>query len=265
MTARPSVLQRMRPEVGVAGFSHRDSTIEFYTTVNALLHPGATVLDIGAGRGAFLDDESAYRRDLRLFKGRVAEVIGVDTDPAVASNAALDRHYVTPVGDPLPLPDESVDIVVSDWTFEHVTNPEAFAKELKRVLKPGGWICARTPNKWGLTGVGARLVPNRIHALLLRWLSPRRQEKDVFPVAYKLNTQRAIRGWFPPPDFHDFSYFENGDPSYYGGSEVVWRATEMFFRLTPRRFAAKYFIFLQKKAAGASSTDAAPQFGRAST
>jgi SAM-dependent methyltransferase len=255
MSERPTVLQRMRPEVGVAGFSHRDSAIEFYTTVNALLHPQATVLDIGAGRGAFLDDKSAYRRDLRLFKGRVAEVIGVDPDPVVASNPALDCHHVVPVGAPLPLEDESVDIVVSDWTFEHVTDPEAFTRELKRVLKPGGWICARTPNKWGLTGIGARLVPNRIHSLLLRWLSPRRQEKDVFPVAYKLNTQRAIRESFPAPDFDDFSYFENGDPSYRGGSELLWRATEVFFRLTPRRFGAKYFIFLQK-AAEPSAADA---------
>jgi SAM-dependent methyltransferase len=243
----------VRPEVGVGGFSHRDSTIEFYTLVNALVHPQATVLDVGAGRGAFLDDKSAYRRELRLLKGRVAEVIGIDRDPVVASNASLDRHFVVADEGPIPLADESVDIIVSDWTFEHVADPELFARELKRVLKVEGWICARTPNKWGLTGLGSRLLPNRIHPLLLKRLLPGRLGKDVFPVQYKLNTERAIREHFPSSDFLNCGFFENGDPSYHAGSEIVWTATEILFRLTPRRFAAKYFIFLQKRAGSAAA------------
>jgi SAM-dependent methyltransferase len=240
------VLERMRPEVGVGGFSHRDSAVDFYTLVNALVGPESTVVDFGAGRGAFLNDQSAYRRSLRLFKGRVAEVIGIDVDPVVATNPALDRHYVISPESPLPLADESVDVIISDWTFEHVTRPDHFAAELKRVLKKGGWICARTPNKWGLTGIASRSIPDGAHPLLLKRLSPRRLKKDVFPVAYKLNTSRAIRDHFPPSDFRDYSYLENGDPSYFGESAALWKATETLFRLLPNRLAAKYFIFLQK-------------------
>jgi SAM-dependent methyltransferase len=245
VSGRRSLLRRVRPEVGVGGFSHRDSAVEFYTLVNAVLHSEATVLDVGAGRGAFLEDRSSYRRDLRLLKGRVAEVIGIDRDPVVATNASLDRHFVVD-DDRIPLADESVDVIVSDWTFEHVSDPRRFADELDRVLKPDGWICARTPNKWGLTGIGARLFPDRVHSLLLKRLLPGRQEKDVFPVQYKLNTRGAIREYFPSPRFVDCSYLENGDPSYHAESEMVWRATEILFRLTPRSLAAKFFIFLQK-------------------
>jgi SAM-dependent methyltransferase len=246
MSAGQPLLPRVRPEVGVGGFSHRDSAIQFYTLVNAVVHPQATVLDVGAGRGAFLEDKSAYRRELRLLKGRVAEVIGIDRDPVVASNASLDRHFVLAEEGPIPLADESVDVIVSDWTFEHVADPESFAGELKRVLKVEGWICARTPNKWGLTGIGSRLLPDGSHSVLLKRLLPGRQEKDVFPVQYKLNTEAAIREYFPGPDFRDCSFFDNGDPSYHAGSEIVWKATEILYRLTPSRFAAKYFIFLQK-------------------
>ena len=46
-----SLVERMRPEVAAGGFPRDDSTIYFFTRVNALLEPHMTVLDFGAGRG----------------------------------------------------------------------------------------------------------------------------------------------------------------------------------------------------------------------
>ena len=43
-----------------------------------------------------------------------------------------------------PLDDASVDLAVSDFVLEHVTEPEAFVAELARVLRPGGMYIART-------------------------------------------------------------------------------------------------------------------------
>lgn len=247
MSQPNSVLQRMRPEVGAGGFSHRNSTVQFYSRINALLGPEMVVLDVGAGRGQFLEDTCAYRRSLKLFRGRVKEVIGLDVDPAISENKALDRHYVIAPEEKFPLEDDSVDIVVSDWTFEHVAAPAHFCQELHRIIKKGGWICARTPNKWGLTAIAARLIPGTLHAALLRRLEPRRKEHDSFPVVYSLNTRPAIRKYFPPSQWVDCSYYDNGDPQYYGNSALIWRATDILFRLAPERFSANYFIFLQKR------------------
>src|SRR5690606_34252882 len=108
-----------------------------------------------------------------------------DIDDAIRSNPGLDEALVLEPGAKLPLPPESVDLVVSDATFEHITDPELYMPELDRVLKPGGWICARTPGRWGYIGLGATMVPNRWHVRLLRYLQPHRKEIDVFPTAYK--------------------------------------------------------------------------------
>ena len=54
------------------------------------------------------------------------------------TNEALDRAFViTPDGE-LPIPDQSIDVVVSDFVFEHIQDPARAARELDRVLKPGG-------------------------------------------------------------------------------------------------------------------------------
>jgi len=97
------------------------------------------VLDFGAVRGAKQsEDLVSYRRGLSSLKGRVRELIGVDVDPVVMTNEALDRAFViTPDGE-LPIPDQSIDVVVSDFVFEHIQDPARAARELDRVLKPGG-------------------------------------------------------------------------------------------------------------------------------
>jgi len=48
-----------------------------------------------------------------------------------------------------PLPDESVDGVWAGQSLEHVTLAEArqTVREVRRVLKPGGWFCLDTPNR----------------------------------------------------------------------------------------------------------------------
>lgn len=56
---------------------------------------------------------------------------------------ATERRELPPTllrvaGEKLPLPDESVDAVISNNVFEHVANVPAVVKEMRRVLKPGG-------------------------------------------------------------------------------------------------------------------------------
>jgi len=138
------------PETAAGGYSRVDGTVEFYGRVNALLQPHMTVLDFGAGRGAGIQDDLVpYRRSLRTLKGKCKRVIGVDVDDAVVGNPGLDESYVIEPGGRIPLENESVELIVSDATFEHITDPSPVTKELDRVLKPGGWLCARTPNRWG--------------------------------------------------------------------------------------------------------------------
>ncbi|CAN5210310.1 hypothetical protein BH09PSE1_BH09PSE1_07460 [soil metagenome] len=104
---------------------------------------GLRVLDIasGEGYGSAMLAESA------------ASVDGVDIDAtAVASANARYRRpdrlrfHVGSVEN-IPFEEDTFDVVVSFETIEHIEDPQALLKEVKRVLKPGGFAIISTPNK----------------------------------------------------------------------------------------------------------------------
>lgn len=247
------------PEKHAGGFSRQNTTVHFYTRVNALLHPDMTVLDFGAGRGVGVVEEMRpFVRDLRDLRGKVRRVIGIDVDPVVTTNPTLDEAHILPADagmhPRLPLGDHSVDLILADWTFEHIADPAALAKEFTRVLRPGGWVCARTPNRWGYIGLAARLVPNALHTALLRYLQPTRKEQDVFPVHYRLNSRQAIRRYFPPTAWTDCSYNVDSDPAYAANSIVLWRLFRALSTITPGSCLPVKFVLLRRTADGPLAT-----------
>jgi SAM-dependent methyltransferase len=241
-----SLPSRFYPEIAAGGYSRVDGSIELYTRIRALLEPDMQVLDFGAGRGRAVDP-NVFRRQLANLRGACAKVVGVDIDPAVRENPGLDEAVVIEPGRPLPFPDSTFDLVVSDHVFEHVDDPVAVAAELDRVLRPGGWICARTPNRNGYIAWGARLVPNGLHSRVLHRLQPGRQSVDVFPTRYLLNTRVALRRHFPPERYRHCAYGFNTEPAYTGRSTPLWILLWAWLRIAPEALCATWFVFLQKQ------------------
>lgn len=245
------------PEARFGGFGRADGMIEFYTRVAALLRPSDRVLDYGAGRGAQIaEDPIPYRRGLKILKGRCARLDGCDVDDAVLGNPYLDAAALIEPGAPLPYPDATFDLIYSNWVFEHVDDPAGAAAELLRVLKPGGHICAVTPNKWGYIALASRLAGNRRHVALLRRIQPNRKEFDVFPTHYRLNTARAVRRHFGGVA-ETVAYAVPGEPAYHFGSAAVYRAFTWLHALTPAALQPVLLIFIRKH--GGSPTPGAAE------
>src|SRR5690349_4236716 len=189
----------MYPEVAAGGFTRHDGFVDFYVRVGALISDETRVLDFGAGRGEWADGRlSDFHRKIRDFRPVAKEVVGIDVDPVVLENETLDSAYVITPGQPLPFEPASFDLVVADHVLEHVAREDAPAivRDLERIIAPGGWFAARTPNKWGMIGIGARAVPNRMHVSVLRGLQPGRLAEDVFPTRYAMNTRKHLRRLF---------------------------------------------------------------------
>jgi SAM-dependent methyltransferase len=247
MSSRP-IIERFYPEARFGGFTRDDGGIEFYSRIAALIEPGFRVLDYGAGRGAQIaEDSSPFRRALKTLKGRVAHVAGCDLDPAVLDNPYLDSADVFDPALPLPYPDASFDLIYSSWVFEHVADPAMVAAELMRVLKPGGYLCAVTPNKLGYIALASRLAGNGRHVHLLRRIQPDRKAQDVFPAFYRLNTRGTIARHFRPHG-EVAVYALSSEPSYYFGSAALFWIFKLIHKLTPAALHTALFVFVRKGA-----------------
>jgi SAM-dependent methyltransferase len=243
---------RFNPAARMAGgYLPLDGTVEFYGRVCALLKPTDVVLNLGAGRGAwYFEDESEYRRSLQDLKPRVKYVSGADIDPVVLTNPTSHENLLIRDGR-IPLPDHSVDLVVADYVFEHIENPAAVCAEISRLLRPGGYLCARTPHKYHAICIAARLIRNRSHAHVLSVAQPHRTSADVFPTVYRLNTIRDIRRHFGA--FDDHSYLYAAEPQYYFGRKYMYYALRCLRPVLPGVLAASIFVFLKKRQPASSA------------
>jgi len=235
------------PEVGAGGFTRYDGSIQFYGRVNSLLAPGMQVLDLGAGRGCQFEGASPFRTSLATLRGKVAKVTGVDVDDAVLDNPELDEALVYD-GKRLPFADASFDLVLSDWVLEHIHEPQLFAGEVERVLKPGGWFCARTPNALSYVAFASRLVPNRLHAKVLSVIQKgSRKAEDVFPAAYKLNSLQSVRRHFPNARWNNYSYTYSPEPAYHFNKPLIIRLMAIAQYLKKPLAEENLLVFVQKK------------------
>jgi ubiquinone/menaquinone biosynthesis C-methylase UbiE len=107
------------------------------------LEPGASMLDVGCGPGTITVD----------FAKRVAPgvVIGLDAAPEIIDKArafahdAGARNVEFTVGDAYALdyPDDEFDIVHTHQTLQHVADPVAVLREMRRVVRHEGVVAAR--------------------------------------------------------------------------------------------------------------------------
>lgn len=100
--------------------------------------PKGRILDVPAGCGAFTNEL------LKLGYDDI-DCLDIASDPFVVRDPGV-RFRQHDVVNPLPFPDACFDYVFSIEGIEHFENPWTFAKELCRVLKPGGRLYLSTPN-----------------------------------------------------------------------------------------------------------------------
>ena len=101
------------------------------------------VLDIACGEGY----GSAYLSNF------ASSVVGVDVDKLSVNHASAKYAHLKNIEfrlgsvDAIPLADDSVDVVVSFETIEHVSCHQEMLAEIKRVLKDDGVLIISTPDK----------------------------------------------------------------------------------------------------------------------
>ncbi|MEH3143192.1 MAG: class I SAM-dependent methyltransferase [Mycobacterium kyogaense] len=143
-TGAPMALtgERTVPDIAEENYWFRRHEIVYRDLVARLADrfSDADVLEAGCGEG--------YGAD--LIAGVARRVIGLDYDEYAVAHVRsryprVDMRHGNLAE--LPLPDESVDIVVNFQVIEHLWDQGQFVAECRRVLRPGGLLLMSTPNR----------------------------------------------------------------------------------------------------------------------
>jgi ubiquinone/menaquinone biosynthesis C-methylase UbiE len=117
-----------------------------------------SVLELGCGHGVVLD----------YVYNPTNTYTGIDINPnsvEIAKKRNEGRENVTlRAGDVMKVdcPDNTADIVICTEVLEHLPDPEATLKEIRRVLKPGGIFVSTVPFEWFLVLIRTLILPVRL-------------------------------------------------------------------------------------------------------
>jgi ubiquinone/menaquinone biosynthesis C-methylase UbiE len=124
--------------------SHRWRTAENSAAyLLPVLAPGQQLLDVGCGPGTItIDLAMCVLPGLVVGLDRSERVIEVARDAALEAGAA---NVSFDVGDvyTLPYEDASFDVVHAHQVLQHLSDPVAALREMKRVTRPGGVVAVR--------------------------------------------------------------------------------------------------------------------------
>jgi len=182
------------------------STPEDYyqASIVSILKKNDKWLDIGSGRDIF----PSNKRLAKILTCRAKETVGVDPSPNVNENELLDRAYL---GFTDKVEEEKYyNLITLRMVAEHVVDPDELVRQIERVSASGAHVIIYTIFKWSPISLITKFTPFWAHH------APKRffwgvDERDTFPVEYKMNTKTELQNVFSKRNFLnvDFMYLDD--------------------------------------------------------
>lgn len=192
--------------------------------------------------------------DLGCGKNELAHELGANCRLACGLDAVAHKElrreaYPFIRGDVgrLPLREGRVDLLSSNMLLEHLKNPPGALREMRRALKPGGWIILRTPNEYHPLNLILRLVPESRKARLIERVYGI-SAQDVFPTLYRANSMGRLRRLCREAGFDDVEVWAVEDVhTAYGFFFWLSLAYYLVVRMEPFALVRTNFVVLARK------------------
>jgi SAM-dependent methyltransferase len=206
---------------------------DFYeATVAKLVEEGCTWIDVGCGRDIFPDN----RHLARVLAHRSGTLIGVDPDDRLDENPFVHQRVKCTIDDFHT--DLTCDLVTLRMVAEHISDPRAAIASLARITRPGGKVVVYTVNRWAPVSILARIIPFGLHHPIKRLLW-NTEERDTFPVVYRMNTRKRLARLFEVGGFTEL-YVDRLDDCRTSGRFRILHSLELMFRRLFRALGLRY-------------------------
>jgi ubiquinone/menaquinone biosynthesis C-methylase UbiE len=170
----------------------RNSQYLYKEILESSISPGSKWLELGCGHQILPAWMHSSREIERALIAKAQLTVGLDrTLGGIKQHPTISSRVVGDTEKP-PFADGCFDIVTANMVMEHVEDPKTALREVHRLLRAGGVFVFHTTNIHNYKFALASLIPQRLKNKLIEVLEGR-QEDDVFPTVYKINTPKAIK------------------------------------------------------------------------
>ena len=161
----------------------------YESLISRLVTTSTVWLDIGGGRDLLPTNPELAT----MLASRCRLLVGVDPSDNIQDNHFVHQRAQTTI-DGFQT-DRRFDLITMRMVAEHITDPIRAAGSIAGLLSTHGRVVIYTVNKWSAVTMTSWLVPFCLHHRIksLLWGS---EERDTFPVAYKMNTRGTLRKLF---------------------------------------------------------------------
>jgi SAM-dependent methyltransferase len=184
-------------DTDIRPISHTSTNDKVFSLVLPHLRQGARIVDVGAGEGYF---SKMVGDRLQTERGLAPDSVlaACDLFPEFFRYSGVRCDPINPDGT-LPYADASFDVACSLEVIEHIKDQFAFARELHRIVKPGGIAIVSTPNVLNLNSRVRYLHSGftvLFDPLLLSSDDPRHTAGHINPVPYYYLAYQLRRAGF---------------------------------------------------------------------
>jgi ubiquinone/menaquinone biosynthesis C-methylase UbiE len=181
----------------------------YEAVVRKLVDSGTAWLDVGGGDAIFPENPGLARELVR----RCRNVTAVDPSANVLANDFV-HHRVQCFLENYDS-DQRFDVATMRMVVEHVNDPDTFVASLARLVKPGGMAVVFTVNRRSPVAFLSWATPFYLHHPVkqLFWGG---EEKDTFPVRYRMNTRARLQELFAAAGFAERAFARLDDLSVFG-------------------------------------------------
>lgn len=161
----------------------------YEATVKKCVNSETVWLDVGGGSAIFPYNTALSKQ----LAEACTKLVAVDPSENVLDNPyahekvmALFEDYQT---------DDKFDLATFRMVAEHITDPDSIVLKLRELLKPNGIVVIYTINKFSPIPIITYITPFSWHFKIKKFFWGG-EERDTFPVAYKMNTRKELKDIF---------------------------------------------------------------------
>ena len=185
-------------------FGYFQPADNYEALINKLVSTSTDWVDVGGGSAVFPHNEKLST----MLSERCNILYAVDPSDNVYDNPYAHKK-IQGMFEDLDT-EQKFDLATFRMVAEHIANPAAVIEKLRTVMKPGGLVVIYTINKYSPVPIITYITPFHLHHKIKKFFWGG-EEKDTFPVEYKMNTRKDLLKIFKNGEFSEehFKYLDD--------------------------------------------------------